>query len=88
MSDLIFSRNLKTAIYNNLLQKKFYKAVCRVLWTSCVVTIAPPAPLHPCYDKWYLSVSDKEPINPTGFPAPFAPITLDIFTELLMYMLI
>ena len=47
-----------------------------------------PAPLHPCCDKWYFSVSDKEPIDPTGFPAPFAPITLDIFTELFMYMLI
>ena len=88
MSDFIFSRNLKTAIYNNLLYKKFYKVVCCVLLTSCVVTVAPPAPLYPCCHKWYLSISHKEPINPKGYPAPFAPITLDIFTELFMYMLI
>ena len=31
--------------------------------------------LAPYCNKWDLNVSDKEPINPTGFSAPFAPTT-------------
>ena len=57
VSDFISSRNLKTAIYNSLLKKKFYKDACCILLTKCVVIVAPSAPLHPCCDKWYLSVS-------------------------------
>ena len=57
-------------------------------YVFCLVFILHPLHhLHSCCGIWELSVSDKEPKNPTGFQAPFAPITLYIFTELYMYML-
>ena len=33
-------------------------------------------PLHPCWNILAICVTDKEPINPTGFPAPFAPMIM------------
>ena len=33
-------------------------------------------PLHPCWNILAIRVTDKEPINPTGFPAPFAPMIM------------
>ena len=53
VSDFIFSRNLKTAICNNLLEQKLYKTVCcllltRLLCYHCVITVAPLHSLHPC----------------------------------------
>ena len=44
VSDFFFSRNLKTAIYNNLLQKKFHKAVCCILYPlyTGAATFLPP----------------------------------------------
>ena len=31
-------------------------------------------PLHPCWNILDICETDKEPLNPTGFPAPFAPM--------------
>ena len=33
-------------------------------------------PLHPCWNILAICITDKEPINPTGFPAPFAPMIM------------
>ena len=33
-------------------------------------------PLHPCWNILAICETDKEPINPSGFPAPFAPMII------------
>ena len=33
-------------------------------------------PLHPCWNILAICETEKQPINPTGFPAPFAPMIM------------
>ena len=46
--------------------------------------------LHPCWNTLAICETDKEPINPTGFPTPFAPMIMHccICTGISYFMLI
>ena len=70
------SRSLKAAICHNLLwSKSCYHTCCWYIITGNVIlcyffccTLCTPVEIY----LLYICETEKEPINPTGFPAPFA----------------